>query len=112
MNVFGDQVLTFVVITDGALDRNGIATQVRTEVVSTGWHFRPYKTDEMIALTDLATELWKGTGPPEPEVLAAKAIDEVKHEGITYQISGGVQPYRDFSDQVHKVTIYCTKQTG
>lgn len=112
-DVFGGDTLTFVVITDGAVDRNGIAAQVRTEVESTGWRFRSLSFEETIALTDLATEVWKATGPPDPAVLSAKAIDEIKHKGITYQIMGGVKlyPYAD-SDAIYKVTIMCTKQTG
>jgi hypothetical protein len=113
MRSFGDQTLTFVAITDGALDRLGIPTQVRTEVVVTGCRFRPLNFEETVNLTNLSTEVWKGTVPPHPAVLSAKAIDEVKHNGDTYQIVGGIKPYTSYgSNQVYKVTVMCQKQVG
>lgn len=107
---FGSQTVTFVTVTDGVLDRLGIAAKVRTEVAVPGCRFRPLSTEEQVGLTDAATQVWKGTCPPNAAVLAAKAIDEVKVSGVTYQIVGGVKPYTDFSNAVHKVTVMCQKQ--
>lgn len=108
---FGDQTVIFVAITDGALDRLGIPAKVRTEVSVPGCRFRPLSVDEAVTLTDVATEVWKCTAPPHPTVLAAKAIDEVKHNGITYQLVGGVKPFPGYrSNTVHKVTVMCKVQ--
>jgi hypothetical protein len=113
VSTFGDQTVTFVAVTNGALDRLGIPAQVRTEIAVPGCRFRPLSAEETVGLTDLATEVWKCTAPPVAAVLAAMAIDEVKHNGITYQIVGGVKPYNDyFSNTVHKVTVLCQKQIG
>lgn len=109
---FGGQTVTFVTITDGTKDRLGIPAQVRTPVDVPGCRFRPLTAEEAVALTDVATEVWKCTAPPVAAVLAAKAIDEVKHNGITYQVVGAVKPYNDLSDAVFKVTVMCKKQTA
>lgn len=111
MSTFGDQTLTFVTISDGAKDRLGVPAVVRTEVSVSGCRFRPLSVEETVALTDVATEMWKGTVPPVAAVLAAKTIDEVKHNGITYQLHGAIKPYNDYSsNSVYKVTVMCKKQ--
>ena len=108
---FGGDTVIFVTITDGALDRLGIPTKVRTEVSVTGCRFRPLSVEEAVTLTDVATEMWKCTAPPHPAVLAATAIDEVKHKDITYQLVGGVKlfPYAE-SDAIYKVTVMCKRE--
>lgn len=108
---FGGDTVIFVTITDGVKDRLGVPAKVRTEVAVTGCRFRSFNVQETITLTDVATEMWKCTAPPDPAVLAAKAIDEVKHAGVTYDIVGGVQlfPYAK-SDRIYKVTVMCKKQ--
>lgn len=109
--VFGDQTVTFVAITDGAKDRLGIPAKVRTEVSVTGCRFRPLSVEETFKLTDEAMEIWKCTAPPHPKVLSAKAIDEVKHNNVTYQLVGGVKPFPYAeSSNVYKVTVLCKVQ--
>jgi hypothetical protein len=109
--MFGDQTLTFVAVTDGTEDRNGIPAQIRTELSVEGCHFRPLKTSEKVGLVEnIATEMWQATCPPDDGVLAATAIDEIVYLGETYQIVGGVQPFNDFSSNVFKVTVLAQKQ--
>lgn len=111
-DVFGDQTVIFVTINDGAKDRLGVPAKVKTEVPVTGCRFRPFSTEETMTLTDVATEVWKCTAPPHPAVLAAKAVDELKHDGNTYQVSGGIKPYPYAeSSLIYKVTVWCKKQT-
>lgn len=104
---FGGATVTFVTITDGAKDRLGVPAKVRTEVAVPNCRFRPLNFDEKVALTDEAIEIWKCTAPSHPAVLAAKAIDEVKHNGITYQLLAGVKAFPDATDRIFKVTVLC-----
>ncbi len=108
---FGGDTVTFVTITDGVKDRLGIPAEVRTEVSVTGCRFRSLSVEEAVTLTDVATEMWKCTAPPDPTVLAAKSIDKVKHNGVTYELFGSVKlfPYAKSSD-IYKVTVMCKKQ--
>lgn len=107
-DTFGVQTVIFIAITDGVKDRLGIPAKVRTEVSVTGCRFRPLTAEEKIALTDEAIEMWKCTAPPHPKVLSAKAIDEVKHNSITYQLHGGVKPHPEADSLgIHHVTVLC-----
>lgn len=108
---FGSQTVTFIAVTEGTPDRLGVPAQVRTEHTVTGCRFRPLSAEETVALTNVATEVWKCTAPPVADVLAGKAVDELKVAGVTYQIIGGIKPFEDFTDPF-KVTVLCHKQTG
>lgn len=110
-DVFGDQTVIFVTITDGAKDRLGVAVAVETPVPVTGCRFRPLNVEETVNLTDVATEIWKCTAPPVAAVLAAKSIDRLVHNGITYDLVGGIKPFNDASNQVYKVTVMAKKQS-
>jgi hypothetical protein len=110
-DVFGDQTVTFVAITDGAKDRLGIPAEVATPVAVTGCRFRPFSVEETVNITDVATEMWKCTAPPVAAVLSAKSIDRLIHKNITYDLVGSIKPFNDASDQVYKVTVMCKKQT-
>lgn len=111
--MFGDQTLTFVALTDGEPDVNGIPQQTRTEIEVTGCRFRPLKVSEKVGLVDnIATEVWQATCPPEQAVLEATAISEIEYLGETYQLVGAVQPFTDFTSTVHKVTVLAQRQSA
>lgn len=115
---FGGQTVKFVTITDGTPDRNNIATPVRTAVTVSGCRFRPLTFKEKVDVTDIATEVWKLTAPPDPAVTSAASIDQVVYDGTDnpsdveanrFDIVGGVQPFNDFGSSVFKVTVLCQK---
>ncbi|MBF4194668.1 phage head completion protein [Mycolicibacterium phlei] len=108
---FGNQTVTVVIVTgdDDVRDRYNNPQEVRTEVTITGCRFRPMTAKEKQELGDIATEPWKLTAPPVPGLLAARAIDEIRYKGTTYQIIGGVRPYTDFTEHVYKVTVVCER---
>lgn len=112
MSVLGNDTVTFIAITDGVKDRLGIPAVVRTPVAVTGCRFRPLSVEETIALTDKAIEMWKCTAPPNSTVLAAKSIDEVQHNGITYQLEGGIKPYPTRAGNIRKITVMCKKENA
>lgn len=109
---FGDQTVTFVTVTvTGQPGYLGVREKNKSEAVVEGCHFRPLRVEETPdAETNVATEYWKCTAPPEVAALAATFTGEVKHEGITYQIDGPVQPKYEMYGGVHHVTIICKRQ--
>lgn len=111
---FGGQAVTFVtVIRSGEPDSLGMIPEVRTEVVVTGCRHRPLDAKETPEyMTNVATEVWKTTAPPEAAALAADSTGELKVDGETYQISGGAKPFTDMNGQLFKVTILSQKQAG
>ncbi len=107
----GTQTVTFVTITQGPVDPNGIPAEIRTETPVQGCLFRPLRVDEKVGLTDnIATEVWKATCPPVTAAVAASVVGELKHNGSTYQQVGAPQPYRDLSGVLDHVTVMCRRQ--
>lgn len=110
MTAFGGQTVTFVTITLGTAGRFERAP-VRTPVDVAGCRFRPLGTSEMVAETDLATEVWKCTAPPVAAVLAATAASELEYGGKTYHVTG-VEPFTDLSGRPFKVTLIAERYIG
>jgi len=75
-----------------------------------GVRFRPLNAQEQVALTDRASETWKLTAPPVPDILAIKADSQIQHNGIIYEVDGGMRPFTDASGQLFKVTVMCKRQ--
>lgn len=111
---FGKQTVTFVSVTDtGVPGYLGVKTQTRTETPVTGCRFRPFNVTETAdSETDIATGIWKCTAPPVAAAVNATPGDEVKVDGVTYQIDGPVQPKRDPYGVLHHVTVMCKRQAG
>lgn len=119
---FGNQTVSFIVITEsGTPDRFGMKTKVRTPTVVTGCRHRPLDAKEMAELeTDVATQVWKTTAPPEAAAIAAASTGELLYDGTAsptdvaanrLHIIGGAKPFTDFANPF-KVTILSQRQTG
>ena len=112
---FGGTTVVFVTLTEDLNNRDKYNTPVvvRTEVPVEGCRFRPLTAKEKIDIgTDLITDPWKATCPPDPAVIGAKAIDEVKVDGTTYQIVGGVRTFDDQGGKPFKTTVIAQRSTG
>lgn len=117
---FGTQTLTLVSFAEagspGALGTYAM-TETLTEVP--GCRHRPLTFQETAETdTDIATEMWKTTIPLFElgatllaTVMAIEAINEIRIDGETYEIIGGVRPHEDFTNPF-KATIVSQKQTG
>ncbi len=108
--VFGHRSVTFVAVGENPAvrDRYNKPQETRTEIVVKGCHFRPLTAQERINLGDIAREQWKLTAPPVAAVVNATAIGEVKVDGVSYEIVGGVRVHHDFSKPL-KVTVICER---
>lgn len=111
---FGRQVVTFVSVTEdpSQRDEDNNPLIVRTETPVSGCRFRPLTADEKVnAGIDLAKDPWRATCPPVAPVVGATAGDEVKVDGVTYQITGGVRVFPGVNGQPFKVTVLAERQT-
>lgn len=108
---FGGQTVTFVTVSEDLNNRDRYRNpiRVRTEVAVPGCRFRPLTAKERQELGDIVRDPWKCTAPPVAAVLNADAIDEVKVDGITYQIIGGVRTFPDMGGNNFKVTVICER---
>jgi hypothetical protein len=118
---FGGQTITFVSFTDsGTPGALGTYTQVETTTSVTGCRHRPLAFEETAEYdVDIATELWRTTipvGEYSPElravVLAVKANDEIRVDGVSYKIIGGIRHHVDMAGNPFKATIISQRQTG
>lgn len=122
MTLGGQTVALVAIASTGSPGYLGLKAASRTKTVVSGVHFRPFKTEETPdAETDVATEVWKLTAPPEAAVLAAKSTGELLYDGTSdpadveanrFSIIGPVQPKSDLSGVVDHVTIMCKRQVG
>lgn len=103
---FGSQTVTFTTLVGtGVYDADGIEATTPTPVAVKGCRHRPLKAEETpVWLTNLATQIWKTTAPPEAAAVAAKSTGRLTVDGVTYEIIGGAQPFEDFTSPF-KVTI-------
>lgn len=122
---FGGQTIGLVTVTKtGGPGFMGVEGETRTLNLVSGVHFRPLNTIETpVAETNVATEIWKCTAPPETGALAAQSTGEIVYDGTTspqydpddtsnvFQIEGPVMPKYDGAN-VHHVTIMCKRQHG
>lgn len=110
---FGDRTVTFVTVTEtGEPNSLGIRPKQRTEVPVTGCRHRPLSVEETPeAMTNVATQIWKTTAPPEAAAIAAASTGELKVDGVTYVIIGDAKPFEDMANPF-KVTILSREQEG
>lgn len=127
---FGGQTVGFVTVTEtGSPGWGGLKAKVRTTTRLSGCRFRSASSTETPdTQTDVTTEVWKLTAPPEAVALAAKANGQLVYDGTahpevldldsdagkaaTFQIDGPVIPKYDMDGSVHHVTVMCKRQAG
>ncbi len=111
---FGGQTVTIVTVTEDPTqrDRYNKPLKVRTEHPVKGCRFRPLDFSEQIELGDLTLQKYRLTAPPVAAIVNADAIDEVKVDGITYQIIGGMRVFPDMNGTLFKVTVLCERRVS
>ncbi len=112
---FGGQTVTFVTVTEDPdnRDRYGNPALVRTEVPVPGCRFRPLTAKEKIeGGFNTVQDPWKATCPPVAAVVEAASTDELKVDGVIYQIVGGVRVFADLGGERYKVTVIAELQAG
>lgn len=124
---FGGQTVAFVTVTEtGQIGWGGLKSKDRAVTALSGCHFRPASSTEDDGQTDVTTEVWKLTAPPEAVDLSVKASGELVYDGTdhpedldldsdagkaaTFQIDGPIMPKYGLDNSVHHVTIMCKRQ--
>ena len=122
MTLGGQTVKLGVVTSTGAPGFLGIKAESRTDVTVTGCRGRVLTADETAELqTDVATEVWKWTLPPESAAATAKSTGELVYDGTAtpartatsvFQIDGPIQPKYNMDGTLHHVTLMAKRQAG
>jgi hypothetical protein len=115
MRTFGRQTLTFVSVAEDTdnRDRYGNPAIVRTETEVPGCRFRPLTATETAEDgTVVVKDQWRATCPPMPAVVSATSRDEIKADGVTYQIVGLPLVFVDLAGEPCKVTVNVERLCG
>ncbi|MCH9728385.1 MAG: hypothetical protein K0U84_01655 [Actinomycetia bacterium] len=114
MSTFGGQTVTFVAVTEtGDAGYLGLKTKARAGTAVEGCQFQPAKSQETPdGQTNVATEVWRCTAPPDAAVLAASPGDELTYDGDTFEVDGPILLRHKKDGSVHHVTIMCKRQAG
>lgn len=124
---FGGQTVAFVTVTEtGQIGWGGLKGKTWAVTPLGGCHFRPASSTEVDGQTDVTTEVWKLTAPPDAAALVVKANGELVYDGTdhpelldldsdagkraTFQIDGPIMPKYGQDNAVHHVTIMCKRQ--
>lgn len=113
-DTFGGQAVAFVTVSrSGTRGYLGLAPESRADDTVLGCHFRPVSVaEEPEGSSNVATEIWKLTAPPEAAALAATSTGELTYDGMTFRIDGPIMPKYNFDGTVHHVTIMAKRQDG
>lgn len=121
---FGGETVAIVTVGEDVSirDENGQPQKTRVEATVSGCRFRPLNSKERNDMTtakekkdslgERVADPWKLTAPPVPAVMNAKNTDELKFNGITYQLIGVPRVFSDFSGRAYKVTIIVERYLG
>lgn len=112
---FGGETVTIVTVGENPSirDRHNKPTKTEVETTVTGCRFRPMPAREVIEDGgDKVADPWKLTAPPAPAVVNAKSGDEIKYNGITYQVTGLPRVHTDLAGRAHHVTVLAARYLG
>lgn len=120
---FGGETVAIVTVGEDLNDRDRYQKpkKTRIETAVSGCRFRPLNSKERNDMTtakekkdmgEKVADPWKLTAPPVPAVMNAKNTDELKFNGITYQLLGVPRVFSDFSGRPYKVTIIVERWLG
>lgn len=124
--MFGGQSVGFVAVTKGGEPGYlGVITPTRSLTVVSGCHFRPVSvSEEPVGATDVASEIWKLTGPPDVLTLATSPgeliydgtadpeLPDDPNDPSVFAIVGPPAPKYDLDGVLHHVTVLAKRQAG
>jgi hypothetical protein len=122
----GGQTVAFVTVSrSGDPGYLGLVDESRSAAQVSGGRFRQLTAAEQVeAGTDVASEVWKYTGPPDAHALAVKSTGELIYDGTdnpqlpaepdstTFSIYGPIAPKYNMDGSVHHVTILAKRWVG
>jgi hypothetical protein len=104
---FGNQSITVVSVAENLAVRDvyNHPAEDRTETIVPGCRVRPLPAREAIELGDKVNDPWRITAPPTEIIVGLKSGDEIKVDGVTFQVLGLPRVFPDLYGRLHKTTI-------
>lgn len=105
----GAQTVTVRNYTTSGRDRLNQPVKTPVDTTITGCAMQPMSVNEVVALTDVETELWKCLLPPVTAALAVTTNSEIIYNNLTYQVLGA-KPQVDLMGRNDHVALDLKKQ--
>jgi len=109
MMLLGSQTVTVRNYTTSGRDRFNAPVKTAVDTVVFGVSMMPMSVQEVVALTDVETELWKCILPPVAAALAVTTLSEIVYNGMTFQVLGA-KPAVAFMGLTESVCLDLKKQ--
>lgn len=99
---------TTVVVVHHKVDEYGGRTETGRDSYH-GCSVQPVSTTEQLDTGDQTTSRWALYGPPD---LAAAPVDQLRADGVTYEVDGEIQLWRELDGTPHHVEAFLRRVTG
>jgi hypothetical protein len=99
---------TVVDVIHNALDEYGGRTETGRDSYP-GCSVQPVSSTEQLSTGDQTVSRWVLYGPPS---LVAEPVDQLAADGITYEVDGEIQLWRDLDGTPHHVEAFLRRVTG
>jgi len=109
MMLLGAQTVTVRNFTASGRDRFNAPVKTAVDTVVFGASMMPMSVQEVVALTDVETELWACILPPVAAALAVTTLSEIVYNGMTFQVLGA-KPAVGFMGLTDHVSLDLKKQ--
>ncbi len=109
MMLLGAQTVTVRNYSTSGRDRFNAPIKSAVDSVVSGCAMQPMTVQEVVALTDVETELWRCILPPVAAALAVDTTSEIVYNAMTYQVLGA-KPAVDFMGRTDHVSLDLKKQ--
>ena len=109
MMLLGSQTVTVRNYSTSGRDRFNAPVRTAVDTVVSGAAMQPMQVQEVVALTDVETELWSCLLPPVAAALAADTTSEIVYNSMTFQVLGS-KPAVGFMGLTDHVSLDLKKQ--
>lgn len=109
MMLLGAQTVTVRNYTTDGRDRLNQPVKTAVDTVVFGCAMQPMSVNEVVALTDVETELWRCLLPPVEAANAVTTVSEILYNDMTFQVLGA-KPQVDLMGRADHVALDLKKQ--
>jgi hypothetical protein len=109
MMLLAAQTVTVRNYTTSGRDRFNAPVKTAVDTVVSGCAMQPMTVQEVVALTDVETELWRCILPPIAAALAVDTTSEIVYQTMTFQVLGA-KPSVGFMGLTESVSLDLKKQ--
>lgn len=108
----GRDTVTGITRTDGPRDAKGIPTRVESSFSISNCSLQPMSTAEIVGATDMVVSMWRLIAPANGPAAQLTPTSAVQHNGISYEVDGEPEPWRDAHGRPHHIEVTLRRPEG